>query len=107
MPAVAQMPAAVDQAADVLPAHENHARAQKTHAGHDLGRNTRGVQGHAVQIDHVRKAVFGNNHEQRGSHRDHEMRANARFLAAIGALIADESAAKPRQKQASQELQFP
>ena len=64
------------QSADVLSTHEDHARAQKARAGHDLGRDTRGVKRHVLRASMSAKP-YRDDHKQRRLHGNRQVGANA------------------------------
>ena len=94
------------QAADGLVADEDHARAEKAHARHDLRGDTGRIQRHALEGGHVGKAVFGNNHDERRRQCHDQVRADSGLFQTVVAFVTDEAAAYPGDEDAKKEFQL-
>ena len=84
---------------------EDDACAEKAYAGNDLRCYTRGIRGAGAIQDaaQILEAVFGDDHGQRRSDADDNVRTNAGLLKALAAFKADRGAADASKQQAQTE----
>lgn len=86
------------QSADRVFPHENHTGSKKADSGHNLCRDTGGIQCDTFISQNIRKPVLGYDHNQGSATRHYQVRANASLLIAAFPFIADDTSADSRKQ---------
>ena len=100
------------QTADRGPVAENDPRAEERNAADDLRRDTRriraagAVEHNAGRVGQIREPVFGDNHRERRSAADDDVRTDARLLEPHAAFKADRRSADACDQDAQEEFQI-